>query len=619
MLLAIKNKFLLFYFIACISAFAIIILRAFFIPFSHDEAATFFFYVQSGDYLPYRSHLYTNNHVLNSAITNIFYELAGSHRFVLRLPNILSFVVLAAAVYRFFKYFKSYAAKITLIFLLLLNIHFLDFFELCRGYGISMSFMTLGFFFFIDYAINKTPRSYLWFSVCLNVALAANLTLILPFFILLAAIVFIQFKENISAKPYNIILLLVNIFLLAFWLKFSLHLKEHGLLDSGAPDSYWKTTFASLILLVTGSQSLWMQIACVSLFLFTVISSALYFFKKNNRFRFSPLLFFVLIFIALVASFFALNKLAAINFPEDRTVLFLYVIFALALCFSIDEAGNIFKTGISAMSGIFAVISFILFFNLNTFCHYFYHVLPKQFYSYLEQQFNLRNHIFTVGGNPAREMIYAYFNYRGNSLLNPMDEPLQMHMNCDYYIASKFEAPYYRHFYKEILHDDKTDRVLLERIFPINRTPIYERIALHYSGDGEYIDLVRLKDSVLKTSNCVDVDAAIQFKNVPSPFRGSLVLEASDENNQRLFYKRIQFNWLADDLNGQKKRFRITTPPLPKHFKNFTVYIWNTEKQNISVSLTELTIFKLEAKGINNVIPESYYKMVHQLTDKAFQ
>jgi len=51
--------------------FVIVCLRAYFIPFSHDEAATFFFYIQSDNYLPYSAHVYTNNHVLNSALANI--------------------------------------------------------------------------------------------------------------------------------------------------------------------------------------------------------------------------------------------------------------------------------------------------------------------------------------------------------------------------------------------------------------------------------------------------------------------------------------------------------------------------------------------------------------------
>ena len=100
--------------------FVVICLRAYMIPFSHDEAATFFFYVQSDNYLPYYAHVYTNNHVLNSALANLCYHIAGSHRFVLRIPNILAFVVLCFGVYRHFKYFKSVYPKLILVTFFLL-------------------------------------------------------------------------------------------------------------------------------------------------------------------------------------------------------------------------------------------------------------------------------------------------------------------------------------------------------------------------------------------------------------------------------------------------------------------------------------------------------------------
>ena len=98
MILAVEKHFNKIFWITAFLVFVIVCLRAFLIPFSHDEAATFFFYIQSDNYLPYSAHVYTNNHVLNSALANICYHLAGSHRFVLRIPNIIAFVLLILSV-----------------------------------------------------------------------------------------------------------------------------------------------------------------------------------------------------------------------------------------------------------------------------------------------------------------------------------------------------------------------------------------------------------------------------------------------------------------------------------------------------------------------------------------
>ncbi len=58
------------------------------VPFNHDETATFFYYIQSGDFLPFLSHVDANNHILNSGLGWVCYKLFGDSPFSLRLPNL---------------------------------------------------------------------------------------------------------------------------------------------------------------------------------------------------------------------------------------------------------------------------------------------------------------------------------------------------------------------------------------------------------------------------------------------------------------------------------------------------------------------------------------------------
>ena len=58
--------------------FIYIALRASLIPLIHDEAATFFYYIQTGVYLPPEAHLAANNHILNSALGSISFHIFGS-------------------------------------------------------------------------------------------------------------------------------------------------------------------------------------------------------------------------------------------------------------------------------------------------------------------------------------------------------------------------------------------------------------------------------------------------------------------------------------------------------------------------------------------------------------
>ena len=64
-------------------------LRAFFIPITYDEAATFYHYIHFGRFLPFIAHWDANNHFLNSALSIISYRLLGSSELALRLPNLI--------------------------------------------------------------------------------------------------------------------------------------------------------------------------------------------------------------------------------------------------------------------------------------------------------------------------------------------------------------------------------------------------------------------------------------------------------------------------------------------------------------------------------------------------
>src|SRR6476469_5141313 len=98
--LKVSKQYNIFFFSVAIPVFAIVLLRSYFVPFNHDETATFFFFIQSGKYMPFHSAADANNHVLNSFLGNICFHLFGSSPLSLRLPNLLGLIVLMFATYR---------------------------------------------------------------------------------------------------------------------------------------------------------------------------------------------------------------------------------------------------------------------------------------------------------------------------------------------------------------------------------------------------------------------------------------------------------------------------------------------------------------------------------------
>ncbi len=598
--------------------FIVVCLRAFSIPFSHDETATFFFYVQSDNYLPYSAHVYTNNHVLNSALTNICYHILGSHRFVLRIPNILAFVVMCFGIFRLFKHLNTIPAKLILVIFFLLTLNFLDFYEVCRGYGLSFGLMTLGLSYLIDYFSTKEFKYVVLFSLFWQLALAANLILVVVLTILFFFVFVFQIKEKLFFSVKNIILQLINLAILFFWIKFSFFYKEQGMLDYGVGTNYWKVTFKTLILFLFGTDQLWIQILALVIFFSILIFSLFFFFKKPfSLFSiYSKTIFFAVILITSILAFYLQKKLLDVNYPEDRTGLFFYLFFVLSFAFIIDQFPKLPSVVISTSLMLVSLGYFIININLKDFSSLFYHTMPKALFDKLTDEYKKTNQIFTIGGHRVRELNYAFLNYRGGAVLNHMDEAEQMAMNCDYYYAMTREKPYYEPFY-EVIGEDKTwDRVLLKRKEKINKKEVFSfpGTPKNYNNDQEYFEFLRFGDTLINSGNCLEAELAITFKNVPKPFNAFLVFSADNDKGEHVYFKRIPLNWLADNLNGETKYFKLTTGIMPKKGYTAVAFIWNIDKRRADFTLNSLKINELSGKGVNVSIPASFYPLIETIT-----
>jgi hypothetical protein len=138
--------------------------------FTFDEAATYLNYISANPMAIFNFNS-ANNHLVNTLLTKLAWTLGGSSEFVLRLPSLLAFV--AYLLFSFLILGRFIKQKIIVVcgFLLLsVNPYILDFFSLCRGYGLSLAFLMAALFFFftfIDKSIENKPSGHrhLYFSL----------------------------------------------------------------------------------------------------------------------------------------------------------------------------------------------------------------------------------------------------------------------------------------------------------------------------------------------------------------------------------------------------------------------------------------------------------------------
>jgi hypothetical protein len=147
-----------------------------------------------------------NNHILNTLLVKLFVFLFGNHQLVIRLPNLLSFLVYGTAIFRInkivFKDDSIFFIPATLFFIS--NPYLLDFFGLSRGYGISCAVATLSLSYLI-YGYYYTKDKLVWIAYGLSfLAPYANFTL-LVFWSATSIMVWFYFVAKAGRKPAQII------------------------------------------------------------------------------------------------------------------------------------------------------------------------------------------------------------------------------------------------------------------------------------------------------------------------------------------------------------------------------------------------------------------------------
>lgn len=321
------------YYLVLLFAFSYVLLRGVTLGITHDEALTYKI-IQGDEILKGTA----NHHWLNTQLSSLSTHLFGAKEFALRLPNILSFAVFWIFLFRIARTFlKSAFTQIALLLFLCGNPFILDFFSLCRGYGISLAFVTASLFYLfriLDLKKDSKPIQYYLATVFAILALSANLNTLNYFLIAVALIVLSGFVF----KPKNrMVLLSILIILVGITLYFSLErlffLKDQKELYFGTGNL--NSTIDNLIY-----SSFYFRDGFKEVFILRYLLYASLLLAGFLAIRKKPLLnpgaaaFIILvsIFIALVAE----NLLFEALYPINRSSLYLYPIILLAFLLNVD-------------------------------------------------------------------------------------------------------------------------------------------------------------------------------------------------------------------------------------------------------------------------------------------
>jgi len=599
-----SRSFNRFFFILSVFVFVIAIVRSIVVPFSNDESTTFFNYEQTGYISPYTS-LLNNNHFLNSLLSWVCFRLFGDSTLSLRLPNLIGLIVLVVAVFRLSKRLTQPIAKAILVAGLLLSFHWLGFFSMCRGYGMSMAFVTLAFSYIPDYLENKKAGIFKIYLL-LDLALCANLTLMSPIAIITALVFLYQIHHHRFFKIVNTIIWLFHLALLLFWIKYLLYMKSLDHLHSGiGGNSYWHVTFDSLITLITGMQNSCIAYIIVGICILITAIGLQYIIKIRKHIeegRATFILFLMLLFNGLIVGAYLLNKLLGVDMPEDRTALIFYLLFIIYAAFIIESVHNNIPKFLAIPVWMIFIVHYA--FNLN-FSHHsleMYSVIPNRYYNYLlEEQKHSPNRI-AVKGSTYSEPVYNYLNYKHNGALNYMDYPDAMIMDADFYITEKPVMKYCLPYYQVIDSDKHSIFVLLKRIQPVTRRPVlnYDKCSAQMDTNSQYFNFCMLKDTAFNSHDPLSVEVNFKITEGEMPTFCWLVMSLDSAEGKTVCYKRIPLNKIKSNwVDGTSEDLILTTDVLPKRVHRLVCYLWNLRHQRLKVEVNYVRLFQLDGYGVD--------------------
>jgi hypothetical protein len=575
-------------------------LRAINVPLLHDELATFFYYVQSDVYLPPNAHWDANNHVLNSMLANWSYHIFGQSPLALRLPNVLAFPLYFWSAYGIASRLKSGFLRWGLLTALVMSTYIFEYQAECRGYGLSLALLLTALYFVMRLLETNSHFNVLFIGVFLFMSTLANLTLLISS-VLIFFLVFVHAlwtdRKNISCLIFKIIWLLITGLPFLLLVKLSLRLKELGLLYYGSKAGFTGITLPSLLQQFFGSAHPFLMGINFGFAILILVILGITLFKRQ-KISDGFILFSYLLFGA-VACIFLLAHFLDVNYPEDRTAMYLYIYFVPAFVFALDVAGYRFRW--MQFVGIFAFAVPVLF---------LFHIsLRGSVFSseerHSQKTFDLINEKpsdfkfpATVGGYITQELCWYYLSNCAGGNQGRLHWTNHPGLDADFQLVStsfRFNPQTYT-YYDSIYRDEATGLVLFERknklprkLISVLDIPDTQDNPTGYYNLGKYV-LDTLRNKILF------VGAEMTLESAEIPFNARLVAGVDNAAGENIVYEHISLHWLRRQYAGAQNKVLQGTliHDVPDDAVSMTFYLWNINEKPFSIRDGKCYLYSLE-------------------------
>jgi hypothetical protein len=573
------------------------ILRAWIVEPLHDEVATYFHYIETGEIKGGRSLMDANNHLLNSWLGNFSYRLFGEHFFLFRLPAILCFCLYFWCSRKLTRYLNlGFWGELCFVALNTVPWIF-DYFSYTRGYGLAIGFFMAALLQLYLWLKTHHTGHFILLLFFLYLAVLSNLTYLVSTLIILSYVVFITLlysrKLGIKALVFHAFLVIVFCYSLIPLIQFTFALKEAGALYYGSLDGLWRVTGKTLSRYVLFLDSDWLKMAYL---LIGLVGGIIFFlqWKKESGLKFlSESIFWLCMLVGgnILAILF-MAKVMKVNYPEDRAAMYLIPlsILTITVLFAQYKISRYFLLVL-----LFFPIGFLAKLNLNTSVFSPDDRMSETFYH--EAIKDLKAHE-TVTVCPIMQLTYSFFERRNSNRKTKHIAAVQEEfLPCSDVILTKAVYLKGKNFsqYKIIAQDPLANYIALRRKKAFEPLQLFDSIGKNQQTNAEYILFYEgpIKEAWRDKTIRISLKAGVKTDKGLNNF--NVVISTNDSSGRNLRYDYQNLRWYYGENAG---RFSVNYPYAAKHFlseeSQLIIYIWNPERKQVTLSGPEIQIIELK-------------------------
>ncbi len=572
-----------------------------YVPVLHDEVSTYLIYIKSGNFWPHTAWPDANNHILNSFAVHKMYEWFGSSPFVLRLPNLLSWVLFSASVAGIASLLRDEFLKFGFVSVMFLTHGFIEFFAFARGYGMSMAFLLFSLWMLLEMNRKQSGFHAAFVLLGLMLSVLANLTLLPSALMIVIYTGIVYFRKIKFYKKWSIIL--SGFFIIAFlifflyFLGYSLKLKSMNLLYYGGEEGFFNAILKTHGQMLFNNTSQFLLWAVVAVFAFIMGLFVIECFRNSFRRIFEPsVTLFPFLLVSSLVVILVMHFFMGVNYPEDRTSIFLYPYFIGYIFFTSDALRFRWKRWI-LIPLMYIPFNFVFHINSAYSFQWYYERIPAEFSEIVASNSGERSPSdVTISGYKIHEQIWGFHvaaMNNGVNLINPASYPNNMD---DFILLRKQEADTMPGYFDDyiVLAEDKYSGVrLLKRREFLPRNFLFEKnvVAESEVTMNEFIEF--FPDTVFDfCGRSLVFEFDVQFEDGFGPRGSVFVVSVRDSVNNNLQYERLETDWMFSKQVSEL-HYSLSVLNIPQDAAGMVVYIWNKHKRPLRIKQAKLRVYEL--------------------------